>query len=149
MTPDIIAERIIVAMKSEWESLVDLVFGGYEELHIRKIAGLSGKSYDSILNKVKAIEELKNLAFERESIKSYGEYTALSLIKKRIQEAKHEKGGRLTFVIPISQREKVLEVIDSISSVLGLTTREAFFDFFLSVFGTMEPDEIKHLAGHS
>lgn len=144
-TADIMVQRAIAEMRSEWQTLVCLSLALKDEQVKEFSAGLAAAvkvGADSIERKIKAIRHQASLGYSEDEIASQGQEKVLGgYIKSR----KQENYGSFVIIkwqIPGSQRELVQQQERRVKELLGLVTSEQFFDWWLAQLQNVTDEEI-------
>jgi hypothetical protein len=140
------------ALRADWSRLVAIGCKLSKDKdsidQISNALAKAGKSsQDSIKRKLFAIQSMQNLGYSEAEIAGMGQSTVLSEFQKTKKAETYEKQTVLKFMIPGSQREIVQNEIERVKRVLGMTTSEAFFDWFVAQLQQTTDDELKHAAG--
>jgi hypothetical protein len=145
--------RLNVALKSEWESLVRVVFDametpGAEIAQVAKVVAIhTGAPLDNLTRKMKAIAHLAGEGMDAETLIALGQHETLSRFYRRRAEDERGKRVLMRFQVLGAQRDACLHQIERRRQILGLGTVEQFWEYQLAQWMAETDEEIKHSAG--
>lgn len=148
---EIVLKRLAVALRTEWESFVELALmrlsDGPGDLNYELLSERFNVGQDSLKRRVEAIRHAGTLGYSADEIKALGQEKVLSQFIKSRRQEKYSETVMLKWMVPGSQRELIHQQEGRVKKILGLVTSEQFWDFMLSVLRNATDEEIRASAG--
>jgi hypothetical protein len=152
-------QRLLVAMKAQWDSMVEIAFNlkakppfddavqrAYE-VTIASLAEASKVGPESIKRKLDAILYLSCLGHSAEEIKEMGQEAAVSRWNKSRKEKTYGQTVTLGWRLPGSQKALLEQQVARVRVLLKLRTTEEWIDWLLSVLMGLTDEQIVSSAG--
>lgn len=142
---EVILKRLAVALRSQWESFVDLALipiGTGQDLNYEALSQEFNVGQDSLKRRVEAIRYAATLGHSSDELKAMGQEKVLSLFIKSRRQEKYTETVVMKWSVPGSQRELVRQQEERIKGLLGLVTSESWWDWVLAQFRNATDEEI-------
>jgi hypothetical protein len=148
-TADVMVQRAIVEMRSEWSTLVALALALKDEQVKEFAAGLASAvkvGADSVERKIKAIRHQASLGYSAENIIERGQKEVLGEFIVDRKKENYQNQVIMKWQVMGSQRELFQEQEQRIRALLGLNTSIEFWDFMIATLRNVSDEEILESA---
>jgi len=149
-TVQILLQRAVVEMRSEWSTLVELAV----RLNPEALDGVAGGmsvhakiGVDSIRRKLLSIQHAVTLGYSPEEITARGQEKTVSEFNQSKRESNYEKKVVMKWQVPGSLRERIQEQQARVMKILDLPHSEAFWDWWVGLLINSKDEEILASGG--
>lgn len=142
--------QYIASSKEVWKVTVHCAYTCSSERMEREVVSLARDSSTNpavLRRKFQAIQFKRDQGWTEEAIVAAGQGPTLSSYAADRKTRQNEKQRHLRWKVPASLADAVETEVVRIATVLGLTTSEDLWDFWLSVMIDLTPPQLRHLAG--